>query len=70
MLVRDLIVKLRELNPKLEVWLAGDEEGNSFGPLGFVETSMVHPIDGDVVHPDDEGDYEPGQLEEAVVLWP
>ena len=70
MLVKELIEKLLTLNPNLQVWVAKDAEGNAFDDLHFVETSAVSEYDYSVVHPDDVGNYDDGELTEAVVLWP
>jgi hypothetical protein len=70
MLVKDLIVKLGQLNPNLEVWVSRDSEGNAFNYLGFVETSAFSLSDLEAIHPDDVDEYAPGELEEVVILWP
>lgn len=70
MLVSEVIEKLQQLNPNLPVWVAADAEGNTFDDLNIIETSAVSEYDYSVVHPDDVDEYEPGELTEAVVLWP
>lgn len=74
MRVSELISRLQLLNQDARVLISSDEEGNRINILFDVEPQkFAYADDGsevDLVHPDDEGEYEDDELLEAVVLWP
>jgi len=65
MTVKELIEKLQSVPPELPVYLASDEEGNSFDTLTDVEES---PLNHDCYpcHPNDADE----DADRVVVLWP
>lgn len=70
MKVRELKRQLESVGDETDVVLARDEEGNGFKPLELVELSHWSEEEERAVHPDDVGEYEPGELGRVVVLWP
>lgn len=71
MTVNELIKALGKLPPDAMVVMSRDAEGNGFSPL--YEAAMgtylaENEWSGDLIHPDDAGDYD--DLETVVCLWP
>ncbi len=71
MTVRELIEKLKSLDPDTAVILSSDSEGNSHSPLADVDPSHYvaeSTNSGTCLHPDDLPDYP--DAEPCVCLWP
>jgi hypothetical protein len=80
MKVIDLIQRLSDLDPGLEVLIAIDEEGNGFHKLEDIDTNSAYdPADGHYIEsikpqgPSEDVDPEdvaPEGWEPCIVLWP
>lgn len=70
MTVHDLIEKLKTLPAHLEILIASDPEGNGFHELYAAQVELIEPSTLDVIHEDDADEYDDGELEERVILWP
>lgn len=71
--VRQLIAELSNFDPNALVIMSSDSEGNHFNPVYEIGDSKYAPYDewsGEVIHPDDEDEYDPSDITDAVVLWP
>ena len=70
MKVKELLEKLKDLGPDLEVYLSIDENRNRFHKLIDCEEDVYR--DGEPLHPDDIKMYiEEGKtLTKGVTLWP
>jgi hypothetical protein len=70
MKVKELQETLATLDPEMEVVLAGDAEGNYFYSLGMTEEVLWDEKNSEVIHPDDNEDWNEDGPVRAVVLWP
>lgn len=71
MTVRELIEKLKSLDPDTAVIMSSDSEGNSHSPLAFADPTHFIPDRGGLVeciHPDDLPEYP--EAETCMCLWP
>lgn len=69
--VFELIEELNRLPSDLTVVMSKDAEGNRYSPLARLEPGKYLAEStwaGEMVHPDDEGDYD--GLTDVVCLWP
>ena len=68
MTVKELMALLQEMDPDLEVFVASDEEGNSFKPLYSCSESkfMRYGREIEIIHPDDVT----GAEKDCVTVWP
>ena len=76
MKVKELILKLQNLDPELEVIIQKDPEGNGYSPMSGAEIGQYlpdSPYSGYCIHPDDLPDLDEEtykQLETVVIFWP
>lgn len=71
--VGNLRAALAEFPDDMAILLSSDEEGNSFHRLWDVAVSKIYDLDDyepSPVHPDDAPEYDPEDLQDAVILWP
>ncbi len=67
----ELIAALQELPENIQILVARDEEWNSLNEL-YALTRTIAATDmfeWQAVHPNDVGEYEDEELQDAVVLW-
>lgn len=72
MKVSELINKLEEFHPDLNVIISIDQEGNAYFPVEIVEKEAayydIHQIE--IIHHDEISDFKEDELEPVVVIWP
>lgn len=73
MLKSEVIALLESIDGDPEVYVASDEEGNSFAHVSFVQLEQMHGEEENIspVHPSDIGvEYDADELTPAIVIWP
>jgi len=71
MTIRELIEKLKTLDPDIPVIMSSDSEGNAHSKITDADASHYVPASFgcvDLIHPDDLSDYP--EAEPCVCLWP